>query len=403
MKACNNLYLSKPGVICCAGTSPQALFNAVLSGDTSGIVPITHNGKTYPEGYVSESMLPENSSNTGMDTRLLRMTCASLEQIRGEIEEAVLRFGADRIAVSVGTCDNGTEWSLPAHKEFFSTGKFPQVYDIHLQGAPLFAEFIAAKFGIKGPVWTDAAACASSASAIVKAAELIKAGICDAVITGGADIASSLAIGGFASLGALSLSHTNPFSKNRNGINLGDGAAFFVLSGSPLCATKKPATNIKILGYGESADAYHMTSPHPKGKGALQAMRDALLSAQLEARNISYINLHGTGTKQNDAMESTAIAELFSGEEQALVSSTKPITGHTLGAAGALELAICVMTLYNGHEALVPVHCWDGVYDDELPPLRFAQKGASVKGMQNIMSSSFAFGGCNTCIIIGGE
>jgi 3-oxoacyl-[acyl-carrier-protein] synthase-1 len=160
---------------------------------------------------------------------------------------------------------------------------------------------------------------------------------------------------------------------------------------------------IALLGYGESADAFHMTAPRADGSGAVRAMREALSKAGITPDEVDYVNLHGTGTALNDRMEALALAAVFSGSAP-LLSSTKPITGHTLGAAGALELALCWMALHSASPD-VPIHCWDGVRDEALPPLRFAgtDDGAQTAAQKLCvcMSNSFAFGGCNTSLILG--
>ncbi len=182
---------------------------------------------------------------------------------------------------------------------------------------------------------------------------------------------------------------TNPFSKNRDGINLGEGAAFFLLDSSP------QSDGIELLGYGESCDAYHMTAPGNDGIGPAKAMKAALANAGIEPSQIGYVNLHGTGTLLNDKAEALAMKNVFSGLTP-LSSSTKPITGHTLGAAGALETAICWMTL--NMKKGVPVHCWDGEKDEELTfqPYTHGRKPPSI-----CMNNNFAFGGYNVSLILG--
>jgi 3-oxoacyl-[acyl-carrier-protein] synthase-1 len=264
-------------------------------------------------------------------------------------------------------------------------------------------------------------ACSSGAGALIKAAELIRAGLCDAAVAGGLDIASETALLGFASLELVSEEVCNPFSKNRRGITLGEGAAFFVLSSRDFSGA-----GIELAGIGESADASHITSPRADGGGAIRAMEEALKNAGMGPGDLGYINLHGTGTPLNDRMEARALAAVFPAPEKApLVSSTKPITGHTLGAAGALELALCWMALHGSaapavtegpagrtgaaalpaalpaaRTAALPVHCWDGVYDDDLPVLRFAAPGDGAVNLRACMSNSFAFGGCNISLIL---
>jgi 3-oxoacyl-[acyl-carrier-protein] synthase-1 len=386
------IRLSAPGLVCCAGNNKEAYFANALHGNQSGIQPfVTSGGKNFLAGLVPDTGLaPKNRASN----RLFRMTIAALEQIRPAVEDAITAYGPNRIGVCAGTCDNGSEQSLPAHKAFFSGAGFPPAYTLKDQSASLIAEFIAAFFGIKGPCLTIATACASSAGAIVKGAQFIESGICDAVISGGADLASETVLLGFAALEAVSDTICNPFSKNRNGITLGEGAAFYVLQKNE--SQTGDSANIELLGWGESADAHHMTAPRPDGSGAEAAMREALRTAKVSPNDVDYINLHGTGTPLNDSMEALAIQAVFA-DNAPPVSSTKPITGHTLGAAGALELALCWMALAKGG---LPAHCWDGQRDTAIPPLNFTATDSDAKpGI--CMSNSFAFGGCNTSLIIG--
>jgi 3-oxoacyl-[acyl-carrier-protein] synthase-1 len=313
---------------------------------------------------------------------------------------AIAAFGSDRVAVCAGSCDNGSERSFAAHCAYFKNGAFPNDYELRFQGASYIAEYIAGKLNVTGPAFTISTACASSAGAIIKGAELLRAGLCDAVIAGGCDLVSDTVLLGFSSLEAVAAGLSNPFSKNRKGINLGEGAAFFLMSaqmGAQMGGNDD--SGIELLGWGESSDAFHMTAPRADGTGAIAAMREALAGAGLESGDIDYINLHGTGTVLNDSMESIALSEIFS--KQPAASSTKPVTGHTLGAAGAMELGICWMALNQQGKKLLPVHVWDHEADDSLPRLHLVVQGESAEKLNVCMSNSFAFGGCNVSLIIG--
>jgi 3-oxoacyl-[acyl-carrier-protein] synthase-1 len=204
-----------------------------------------------------------------------------------------------------------------------------------------------------------------------------------------------LTANGFTALQAVSDCPSNPFSANRSGFNLGEAAALFLLTGAP--------DGIQLLGVGESTDAHHMSAPHPEGIGAEVAMRAALEDAALVPDRIAYLNLHGTGTPLNDAMESKAVARVFDSSPPS--SSTKPVFGHTLGASGALELAVCWLMLQarSDDEMLLPPHCWDGVPDPEIPPLRLVGRGERVPAAKPValMSNSFGFGGNNCTLIVG--
>lgn len=397
-----DLYLSTPGVMSCAGKNIDELWASVITGNQRNIKKVKAcNGDDFFAARIADSEL--KPSGARFDMKIMRIENAALEQISGEVKAAVEKYGADRIAVCVGSCDNGTEFSLAGHRKYFDDDAFPAEYSLEIQGADFVATFIAEKFGLKGPVNTFSTACSSSASAIIKAAEMIMAGLADAAVVGGIDIASDTTLIGFNSLEAVSSEITNPFSKNRHGITLGDGAAFFVLSKEEIetSVASTDSTSIKLLGWGESADAYHMTSPDPSGAGAEKAIRLALENAKISASDVGYINLHGTGTKFNDSMESKAVNAVF-GEagNNVPVSTTKPITGHTLGAAAALELAICWKAI---KENAIPVQVWDGQRDEEIPALNFADKKTkpAQKELKVCLSNSFAFGGANACLVIG--
>ncbi len=408
-----NLYLSKPGVMSCAGTNIDELWNSVISGSQQGIKKVTAcDGQDFFAARISDSIL--QPSGARYDMKVVRIENQALNQIAADVETVKQKYGADRIAVCVGSCDNGTEFSVAAHRNYFTEGQFPANYNLEIQGADYASTMVAEKFGLKGPVNTFSTACSSSAGAIIKGAELILAGLADAAVVGGIDIASDTTLVGFGALEAVSSEITNPLSKNRHGITLGDGAAFFVLTREPLSqvvSTGSTTASIRLLGWGESSDAYHMTSPDPSGAGAEKAIRRAIERAEISTSDVGYINLHGTGTKLNDSMESKAVAAIF-GENTVPVSSTKAVTGHTLGAAASLEAAICWKVLVenkgkNIDNRNLPLQVWDGVKDDELPSLNIVDKNNSgktssvSKDFTVCLSNSFAFGGANACLALG--
>jgi len=389
------IFLSSPSLVCCAGLNAKELYESCLSGDRSGFVQREFNGKKYPVGQIRKELPQADVINFGLEhyagkTRLIRIINASLCQMQEDIEKIISKYGKENIGVCLGSCDNGSEGSLIAHNAFLKDGSFPADYNLRYQSASFLAEFAARKFDLKGPVFTIATACASGATAIIRGAELIRSGVCKAVIAGGADVVSDTVFAGFNSLEAVSCEHTNPFSRNRKGINLGEGAAFFILDADEI-------SNIELMGMGESSDAYHMTAPGEDGEGPARAMTASFADAGIESEKIGYINLHGTGTILNDKAEGLALKKAFgSGSLNVPSSSTKPVTGHALGAAGALEAAICWMVL-NEKRGL-PVHLWDGVYDEEAP---FLPAGSLNLSPSICMSNSFAFGGCNVSLIFG--
>jgi len=229
------------------------------------------------------------------------------------------------------------------------------------------------------------------------------------VLCGGVDSLCQLTLNGFSALEAVAAERCNPFSRNRDGITIGEGAALFLMTKEPL--TREPLTNeqapIALLGAGANSDAYHISAPEPEGRGARQAMQAALADAGLGAEQIDYLNLHGTATAHNDAMESQAVAAVFPAGVPC--SSTKPLTGHCLGAAGALEAAFCWLSLSEfNRDRLLPPHLWDGQADPALPRLHLLAPGspaelapARTERPRRMMSNSFAFGGNNISLILG--
>ncbi len=393
------IYLSNPALICCAGANAREFFKSVVNGDQSGIKKTEcsltgeDGKKSFFAGKIDSSLLKPTDSK--FDSRFLQVLDAGLEQLKPAVELAVKKYGKERVAVCVGQCDNGSELSFKANKALFESGKLPADYDLTAQGAQVPAMYVSKKFGVCGPSLSFATACSSSATAIIKAKELIKAGLADAVIAGGADIVSDTVLLGFNSLEAIDTQKiTDPFSKNRNGITLGEASAFFVLSCDDIENTK-----ILLAGTGESCDASHMTAPLQDGSGAESAIKAALKDAELKPEQIDYVNMHGTGTHLNDSMEGKGVNLVF-GQYKVPVSTTKPVTGHTLGAAGALELAACFMAIKSQK---LPVQVWDGEFDTEIPELNIVSKSkepALNRPVKVCMSNSFAFGGANASLII---
>ena len=408
------LYLSKPGVMSCAGNNIEELWKSVTTGNQKNIKKVKAcNDEEYFAARIADDSL--QASGARYDMKIMRIENAALEQIADDVLAAKERYGADRVAVCLGSCDNGTEFSLANHRKYFAEGEFPKDYNIEIQGADYVSTFVAEKFGLTGPAVTFATACSSSAGAIIKASEMIMGGVVDAAVVGGIDIASDTTLIGFSALEAVSSEITNPFSKNRHGITLGDGAAFFVLTKEPLSVVEcqqggrietTSTTTVRLLGWGESADAYHMTSPDPSGAGAEKAIRRALEASKVATSEVGYINLHGTGTKFNDSMEGKAVAAIF-GEKTVPVSTTKPVTGHTLGAAAALEAAICWKALMENQgkndNIQLPLQVWDGERDEEIPELNIVdgKSGAAKGNLKICLSNSFAFGGANACLVLG--
>ncbi|SHK70098.1 beta-ketoacyl synthase N-terminal-like domain-containing protein [Fibrobacter sp. UWB12] len=399
------VYINDFSLYCILGGDKVQVLDALKNGRRGCFTTYDVAGVQRPAATIDPATLAPVQEKK-FDNRVNRLSQAALVGIEKTIQKAVEKYGANRVGVFIGSCDNGSEASLAALKQFKETGSFPEGYVLDYQRADFPAQFIAQRYGITGMLSVHSTACASSASAFVSARNNLYADNCDVAIVGGVDIASLSVILGFASLEAMSDRPTNPFSANRSGLTLGDAAVFFVVTRTPdadLCMAD--CENLKVIGFGESADADHITAPRADGEGAYQAMKAALEDAGLNASQIDYVNLHGTGTELNDAMESRAVQRIFAdsiGAETASVpvSSTKALTGHTLGAAGALELAFCCLAMTGNHEYPLPAHLFDGVVDPNLPPLHLVKAGETAKNLKYCMSNSFAFGGCNVSLIV---
>ncbi|MEX5626736.1 beta-ketoacyl-[acyl-carrier-protein] synthase family protein [Pseudomonas marginalis] len=382
-------YLNALGVICALGRGQAAVSRSLFAGDCSGM--------RAESGWVPERTLPVGSVHGELVTipvelgqqssRNNQLLLEAALQIEGEIRQAIHRYGASRVGVVLGTSTSGIDEASRGIAQYLRDQHFPSDYDYQQQELSAPANFLADWLQLSGPAYVISTACTSSARALMSAQRLLDLGVCDAVLCGGVDSLCKLTLNGFGALEAVSNERCNPFSLNRNGINIGEAAVLFLM-------TKTPAA-IALLGSGASCDAHHISAPEPTGKGALQAMRKALASANVQPGQIGYLNLHGTATQHNDAMESLAVASLF--PDGVVCSSTKPMSGHTLGAAGALEAAFCWLSLAHGR---VPPHVWDGQADPALPALQWAQAGDTLE-KRCLMSNSFAFGGNNVSLIIG--
>lgn len=370
-----SFVLSSPSIICALGRGAGEVARALREGWCGGMRQIQNPIVPDETTYFGFAPLTEAELDAS-DTRIGSLLEIAIEGIRGEVEHCKAKYGSARIGVVIGSSNSTME-------------EFTQRQDRIDMAFP--AKYIAARLEVKGPGWVVSTACSSSAKVFASARHLLEAGICDAVITGGADAATRIVTGGFAALEALSPRLTHPLSLTRDGINLGEGAALFVMTRESENANGK----ICLLGVGESSDAYHLTAPDPEGRGAEEAMRKALADAALAPGEIDYINLHGTGTTYNDSMECAAVRKVFG--DGACCSSSKMMTGHTLGAAGAIEVALCYLAISDG--GFAPPHATDGI-DKEMAPFEVPQIGNAVK-ISTALSNSFAFGGSNAAVIIG--
>ncbi|MCU9954475.1 MULTISPECIES: beta-ketoacyl-[acyl-carrier-protein] synthase family protein [Burkholderia] len=388
------VYLSALGMVNALGGSVDEIAAALRTGVSPGMGP---HAAEPSRGWVGQVRSPLDIAPparlTHFDCRNNRLLLAALAQIAPAVDAVVARHGPRRIGVVIGTSTSGIRAAEDAFAQRAATGAMPPGFDYRQMEIGTAAPFVRAALGLAGPAYTVSTACTSSAKAFAAARRLLRLNLCDAVIVGGADSLCEMTLQGFASLESVSPTRTNPMSRNRCGITIGEGAAVFVMS--------RDEAAVRLAGVGESSDAHHISAPDPAGLGAEDALREALADAGVTPSAIGYVNLHATATRLNDEMEARVTARVFPAGVPA--SGTKPLTGHLLGAAGATELAFGWLTLARG--VSLPAHVWDGDADPALPALDLVQTERRLAGDasgQYVMSNSFAFGGSNASLILGG-
>lgn len=327
-----------------------------------------------------------------LDCRNNRLAWAGLNQ-DGFLDAArslVERHGSDRVAIVLGTSTGSIGATEQAYRELRPDGGFARAHRHFLLHSPhSLTAFVQRVLGTTGPACTVATACSSSAKVFAQAERLIRLGWADAAVVGGVDSLCDSVLFGFNALQLVSDEPCRPFDANRRGISIGEAAGFALLE-----RTAAAPAAPRLLGWGESSDAHHMSSPHPQGLGARLAIADALARAGVEASAVEYINLHGTATLANDAMEAMVVAEVFAPSTRA--SSTKGWTGHTLGAAGIVEAVISLIALEQG---FVPGTLNSTQPDPACgPQLAYDNEDCAP---QLALSSSFGFGGNNAVLVFG--
>ncbi len=385
------IYFSAVGMLNALGHTLDEIAHNLVHGRAPGMRQ-EHHWLTPAApcwvGHVDETLPPVPLHLAAHNSRNNQLLLAALAQIRPQVDEAIACYGRARVAVVLGTSTSGLDEG-DAQVSAVLAGKRCANYHYYQQELGDPSRFLSALLSLNGPAYTLSTACSSSARALISGRRLITAGLADAAIVGGADSLSRMPINGFHSLASLSDELCQPFSRTRRGISIGEGAALMLL-------TKEPQP-VALLGVGESSYAWHMSAPDPSGSGAIRAINMALADAALTAADIGYINLHGTGTHLNDQIESQVVHQLFG--NQVPCSSTKHLTGHMLGAAGAGEAALCWLLLTRA----LPLPAQNFSYcepDPALPEFGLLRTPTALV-RPVILSSSFAFGGNNACLILG--
>ena len=325
---------------------------------------------------------------TGGDARLLRLALRALVPVQPALTAACRRWGRDRVAMVVGTSTAGMDCTEHAYAHLCQHGALPDGYDLHRHHAfAALTDGLAAAGDVGGPRYVISTACTSSAHAFCSAARLLHGEVADAVLVGGVDTLCGMTLRGFASLGILSAQPCRPFGAGREGINIGEGAAFVLLE-------KEGDAAVGFYGGGQTSDAHHMSAPHPEGIGVASAMGQALQRAGLDTSQIDYVNAHGTGTKLNDSAEALAIEKVLG--NGVAVSSTKGLTGHLLGASGATEAVFSALAIEHG---FLPPSRGSTPQDPSIRLNVVAQ--TRFQRVRFVLSNTCAFGGNNASLVFG--
>jgi 3-oxoacyl-[acyl-carrier-protein] synthase-1 len=387
-------YLNDLGIINAIGDDKKKISQALLNNTTGLTTKKTLiSERTTITGNIFSELphIPRHLKE--FDCRNNQAILHACLQISPSIQNMINKYGADRVAVVLGTSTSGIDNAEHAMKTKDKTGIFPSDFNYKQQETSSISEFVQSYFKLKNVAYAISTACSSSGKALISADRLLKQNICDAVIVGGCDTLCELTLNGFDCLGAVSQDICKPFHKNRDGINIGECAAVFIMS--------RESSEIQFMGGGESSDGHHITAPDPTGNGAAAAMNMALNKADLKSSQIGYLNLHGTATKLNDSMETNAVKRVFNDYASDLpCTSTKSLTGHTLGAAGATEAALCWLLLshkYNPYRKLPKQYNSNHEIIEEIGIIT-----SDVNyDKPYFMSNSFAFGGNNVSVILG--
>jgi 3-oxoacyl-[acyl-carrier-protein] synthase-1 len=395
----DRVFVTGIGIISSIGLNKEESASALMES-RSGIGSISMLETRYKdeipaaEVHATSNILKEiaevNSLSAISRTALLGIIAAKQALSDANIND----MNEFRTGLISATTVGGMDRSEKFYREYIKNSSSGRLRDIITHDCADSTEQIADTLGIKDYISTISTACSSSANAIMFGSRLIENGILDRVLVGGVDSLTIFTINGFNSLMILDRTGCKPFDEARNGLTLGEGAGFLMLESENTVRQSGKSPLCEIGGYGNGCDAYHQTASSPEGDGALRSMQKAITKANLAPGLIDYINAHGTGTKNNDLSEGRAIKRLW-GNEVPLFSSTKSFTGHTLGAAGAIEAVFCVMAL-NQQWVYPNLNFTHEMPDLGLSPVTVFKSDIRLR---NIMSNSFGFGGNNTSLI----
>lgn len=381
------------GIVSALGIGKDAHLCALKEGK-SGVGKVKYLATKHTDIPVGEVKMSDDELKSLLGISLDSVITRTPLLGRIAMEEAVKQSGINdtfRVAFINGTTVGGMEKSERYYLDFFE-GKNTEYIAVHDCGAG--TEMIAASFGRFDLMSTISTACSSAVNSIIVGGEMVRSGRVDAAIVGGAESLSKFHLNGFNTLMILDKDVCNPFDANRNGLNLGEGAAYIVIESEESAKSRNAEILCELSGYGNACDAFHQTASSPTGEGAYLAMKKALEDAGLVPEEIDYINAHGTGTGNNDLSESVSIKRIF-GERVPYFSSTKSLTGHTTSAAGGIEAVISILALQNG---IIPgcVRFENPIEETGLIPVKKCMMQVELK---HVMNNSFGFGGNDSSCI----
>ena len=370
------------------GHGRTAILGSLLEG-RSGLRRNDFDGAGWigrVEGIEQHALPPAHAAFDCRNNRLADMALRT-DGFDAAVAVAVRRYGPDRVAVVLGTSTSGVLSCEDAYAARGADGALPEMFDYaHTHDMFSSARYVRAALGLRGPALVVSTACASSAKTLIDAGHLMQAGLCDAAVVGGVDTLCRLTLRGFAALELISPEPCRPCGGGRTGISIGEAAGFALL--------ERGVGPLRLLGAGATSDGYHMSSPHPEGAGAILAMQGALDAAGLDAAEVDYVNLHGTATRANDAMEDAAVSAVF-GPGMAC-SSTKGWSGHTLGACGILGAVIAGLAIERG---FLP-GCLGMQEPDPAFRSRVLRRTEHAR-VRRVAVNSFGFGGINCTLLLG--
>jgi 3-oxoacyl-[acyl-carrier-protein] synthase-1 len=389
------LAVTRYSVVNCLGVGERAVAEALFAG-RSGLAPCDFQDAALPTHIGRVRGLeaqPVRADLAAFECRNNRLAQLALETdgFAAAVVQARARYGAARIGVFLGTSTSGIlETELAYRRRDPGTGALPAGFRYaQRQNTFSLADFVQRYLALRGPALAVSSACSSSAKVFGNAARMMAAGVCDAAVVGGVDTLGFTTLYGFHSLELTARGPCRPFDAARDGISIGEGGGFALLEREDARAR----ADARLLGIGDSCDAHHMSTPHPEGLGARLAMQHALRTAGLSPRDIDYVNLHGTGTRSNDAAEDRAVSGVFEGPTPC--SSTKGATGHLLGAAGVTEIIISILAMKHG---ILPGSANTREVDPAMRCNYLVEPRRAA--VHRVLSNSFGFGGSNCSVVL---